>query len=194
MKQLLLVLILTLSFQSWSKADDIRDFEVEGVSVGQSLLDYIPSDEIESIKSKWQYPNDKFIIYKIGNVIDLNKFDFLSVTVKKNDNRYIIKSVSGGIDYENLKNCFEIKNEIKILIENIFKPDDMEEKEYKPNDDKTGKSIIYGTQYYLKPYPSVESITVNCAHMSKESNVNRSLKLIVASEDYANFIINVAYK
>ena len=68
MKRLLLVLILTLSFQSWSKADDIRDFEVEGVSVGQSLLDYIPSDEIESIKSKWQYPNDKFIIYKIGNI------------------------------------------------------------------------------------------------------------------------------
>jgi hypothetical protein len=194
MKRLLLILILTFSFQTLAKADDISDFEIEGVTVGQSLLDYISLEEKESIKSKWQYPNDKFIIYKIDKVIDLNKFDFLSVTVKKNDNRYIIKSVSGGIDYKNLKNCFEIKNEIKIMIENILKPDGMDEKKYKPNNDKTGKSIIYGTQYYLKPHPSVESITVNCAHMSKESNVNRSLKLIVASEDYANFLINEAYK
>jgi hypothetical protein len=179
MKRLLLILILTFSFQTLAKADDISDFEIEGVTVGQSLLDYISLEEKESIKSKWQYPNDKFIIYKIDKVIDLNKFDFLSVTVKKNDNRYIIKSVSGGIDYKNLK---------------ILKPDGMDEKKYKPNNDKTGKSIIYGTQYYLKPHPSVESITVNCAHMSKESNVNRSLKLIVASEDYANFLINEAYK
>ena len=194
MKRLLLILIFTLSFQSWTKADDIKDFEIEGISVGQSLLEYTLPGEIESIKSKWQYPNDNFIIYKIDKVIDLKKFDFLSVTVKKNDNKYIIQSVSGGIDYKNLNDCFEIKNEIKIMIESIFKPDGMDEKEYMPNDDKTGKSKIYGTQYYLKPFPSVESITINCAHMSKESNVNRSLKLIVASEDYANFIINVAYK
>ena len=40
MKRLLLILILTLSFQSWSKADDIRDFEIEGMSIGDSLLDH----------------------------------------------------------------------------------------------------------------------------------------------------------
>jgi hypothetical protein len=194
MKRLLLILIFTLSFQSWTKADDIKDFEIEGISVGQSLLEYTLPGEIESIKSKWQYPNDNFIIYKIDKVIDLKKFDFLSVTVKKNDNKYIIQNVSGGIDYKNLNDCFEIKNEIKIMIESIFKPDGMDEKEYMPNDDKTGKSKIYGTQYYLKPFPSVESITINCAHMSKESNINRALKLIVASEDYANFLINDAYK
>ena len=39
MKRLLLILILTLSFQSLSKADDIRDFEIEGMSIGDSLLE-----------------------------------------------------------------------------------------------------------------------------------------------------------
>jgi hypothetical protein len=82
MKRLLLILILTFSFQTLAKADDISDFEIEGVTVGQSLLDYISLEEKESIKSKWQYPNDKFIIYKIDKVIDLNKFDFLSVIIK----------------------------------------------------------------------------------------------------------------
>ena len=40
MKRLLLIFILTFSFQSWTKADDIRDFEIEGISVGDSALDY----------------------------------------------------------------------------------------------------------------------------------------------------------
>ena len=40
MKRLLLILILTFSFQSWTKADDIRDFEIEGMSIGDSALDF----------------------------------------------------------------------------------------------------------------------------------------------------------
>ena len=47
MKRLLLILILTLSFQSWTKADDIRDFEIEGMSIGDSLLDHFSKKEIK---------------------------------------------------------------------------------------------------------------------------------------------------
>ena len=194
MRVFIAVIVLIFSLQSWTKADDISDFEIEGVSVGDSLLDYIPKNKIESIKSASQYPNDKFIIYILDTIIDLDKFDFLSVTTKKNDNKYIITSVSAGIDYKELKNCIELKSQIKIAIENTFNENDKEDTEYKAAQDKTGKSIVYGTQYYLKPYPSVESITVNCKHMSKESGIDRALKLIVASESYANFVINDAYK
>ena len=50
MKRLLLILILTFNFQSWTKADDIRDFEIEGMSVGDSLLSYVNEDQIKSEK------------------------------------------------------------------------------------------------------------------------------------------------
>ena len=40
MTRLLLILILTLSFQTLVKADDIRDFEIEGISIGDSLLNH----------------------------------------------------------------------------------------------------------------------------------------------------------
>ena len=50
MKRLLLILILTFSFQSWTKADDIRDFQIEGISIGDSLLDYMSAKEIEKNK------------------------------------------------------------------------------------------------------------------------------------------------
>ena len=48
MKRLILTLILSLSFQTLSKADDIRDFEIEGMSIGDSLLNKFSRDEIES--------------------------------------------------------------------------------------------------------------------------------------------------
>ena len=41
MKRLLLILILTFSFQTLTKADEIRDFEIEGISIGDSLLDFV---------------------------------------------------------------------------------------------------------------------------------------------------------
>jgi len=52
MKRLLLILILTFSFQTWTKADDIRDFQIEGMSVGDSLLDYFNEKEELGIGSR----------------------------------------------------------------------------------------------------------------------------------------------
>ena len=52
MKRLLLILILTLSFQTLAKTDDIRDFEIEGISVGDSLLDYFNKTKIDNNKYK----------------------------------------------------------------------------------------------------------------------------------------------
>ena len=50
MKKLLVILILTLSLQSLTKADDIRDFEIEGMSIGDSLLNsYSQNQIIENI-------------------------------------------------------------------------------------------------------------------------------------------------
>ena len=48
MRVFIAVLVLILSFQSWTKADDISDFEVEGMSIGDSLLDHFSLDRIEN--------------------------------------------------------------------------------------------------------------------------------------------------
>jgi len=47
MRIFLLVLILIFSLQPYTKADDIRDFEIEGMSVGDSLLDHFSKKEIK---------------------------------------------------------------------------------------------------------------------------------------------------
>ena len=43
------VLILALNFNSFSKADDISEFEIEGLSIGYSLLNKYSKKEIEDL-------------------------------------------------------------------------------------------------------------------------------------------------
>ena len=72
-------------------------------------------------------------------------------------------------------------------------PDQKQETEFPSKQDKTGESIIYGVQYYTKPYPSNEAIMVNCYHMTEKSNINRVLRISVNSDEFAYFIINDAF-
>ena len=194
MEKFLLILIFTLSLQSWSKADDIRDFEIEGMSIGDSLLNFADLEKIKSIKSTQQYPNDKYIIFEVDKILEVENYDYITATIKKNDSKYIITSLSGTLNYKNLNECLEKKNLIQKDIENLLIYDSKEKVEYPSQRDKTGNSIIYGVQFYFKPYPSVEAITINCSHFTKESKIVKTLKVSVNTENFAFFLINEAYK
>ena len=187
-------MFLILSLQSWIKADDISEFEIEGISIGDSLLNFASEKLIKKAKAKSQFDNDKYIIYRFDRLKNPEKYDWVSVTTKKNDENYIISNIAGAIDYDELNKCLLLKKEIEDIVESLFKSVQKQEDKYPSGQDKTGKSIIYGTQYYFKPYPSNEAISVNCYHMTNESNVRRSLKVAVNEEDYAYFLINEAYK
>ena len=64
MNKFLLILILIFSFQSWTKADDISDFQIEGMSIGDSALDYFSEKEINDSK-KTPYENKKWATWPI---------------------------------------------------------------------------------------------------------------------------------
>ena len=46
MNRLILILILTFSFQPLTKAKDIREFQIENMSIGDSLLKFMSLNEI----------------------------------------------------------------------------------------------------------------------------------------------------
>ena len=48
MKKFLGILVLGLFLITPSRADDIRDFQIEGMSLGDSLLDYFSESEINN--------------------------------------------------------------------------------------------------------------------------------------------------
>jgi hypothetical protein len=102
MKKLLLILILIFSFNSFSKADDVSDFEIEGMSIGDSLLDYFNNVKIKEFinhKSSYNYLNSNYVIIGITNfnqnLISLSTYSDLGVTIDKNDAGYEIFSIAG---------------------------------------------------------------------------------------------------
>ena len=193
MKIFIFILILIFNFQSWTKADDIRDFEIEGISIGDSLLSFGSKDQINSIKSSQQYKS-KYTIYDIEKIIDTKTYDYMSLTTKNNDKNFIVTSVAGIINYILLDDCLEQQKQISKEIESILNYDDKDERVYPSQRDKTGNSKIYSIIYYFKPYPSQEAISINCSHFTDESNIQRTLNVGAQSEEFSDYIINEAYK
>ena len=192
-KILLLILISIINLQVVSRANDINDFEIGSISLGQSLLDYTNKNQLEDLLSNAQYPNDKYLRYEISKILDFENYDFVDVMAKKDDSNYIIEAISAAISYDELSECLKIKADIQKGVEDILQPDDKQETKFPSNQDSTGKSIIYGMQYYTKPYPSQESIIINCYHMTKESNIGRVLRVSVNTHDFTDFIVNDSY-
>ena len=66
--RLLIILIFILSLQTFTKADDIRDFEMEGISIGDSLLDYYSLEQVQNEKKNgFLYTNKKFFTARFKN-------------------------------------------------------------------------------------------------------------------------------
>ena len=57
MKLFIAVLVLIFSLQSWTKAEDVSELQIEGMSIGDSLLDFMDKS---AMNFKFLYKN-KFI-------------------------------------------------------------------------------------------------------------------------------------
>ena len=55
MRAYIIVIVLIFGLQSWANADDIRDFQIEGISIGDSLLDYFNLSEIQEAEDNVSY-------------------------------------------------------------------------------------------------------------------------------------------
>ena len=67
MRLILIMLVLIFSLQSKTKADNIRDFQIEGMSIGDSALDYFSEDEIKNNLVDW-YKDNKFSSFQINKI------------------------------------------------------------------------------------------------------------------------------
>ena len=202
MKRLLLILILILSFQSLTKADDVRDFEIEGMSIGDSLLDHFSEKNIiKELNSKYvfKYKSD-FIRIGVGTgegfylIKDIEQYDDIGITLKLNDKRYIIYSLSGRIFCNDvIEDCFASKKEISNDLNN-FLGDNVKFKTWERvnPDDKTKKSKIFGNDFIFKKSKGL--ITVGVYEYSKsyseKTSFNNHAVVAIFSEEFDNFLDN----
>ena len=186
MRVFIAVLVLIFSFQSWTRADDISEFEIEGMSLGDSLLDYYSKDKIIDSKINDKYKSKKF--YQIA--IEDNKFENYEEMIfhlKANDNNFIIHSMSGTIALE-INKCLKKRNKIFNSIKTLFND---------PEIDDLGrrKHPAYKDGYTHDLYIVLNSgaISVGCYEFTDNSTVEKLL-ISVDTVEFNDFLNNEAHK
>ena len=197
MKLFLSLLIFILSLQSFTIADDIQDLEIEGMSVGDSLLNYMSEieikKEIETTKSHYSYLEDPLRfreVYFFSNNNNFNTYKTVSVMFKNNDNKYKIAFIRGMKDYvENLQGCISKRSEISEEIETIIPKYSKDFREGKSRLDKSGKSITNNI-YYI--FNSGDGIILACNNweekLRKKNNWTEGLSVVLRTNEVGSWL------
>ena len=174
-------------------ADDIRDFEIEGMSIGDSLLDFYSKDEIikqhNAPGSAVSYTDNSFLYASFP--LNKKNYDKISFHYKKNDNRFIIYHMSGILRFDdNFNQCENKQNEIVKSILPLLK-NFKKENFYVSKDMTNGERKIVGIHFSNK---NNEYIRIDCTDWSAELKFTDHLRLDFLSSEF-NFWLNTeAYK
>ena len=189
MKRLILILVLTLSFQSWIKADDINDFEIEGLSIGDSLLNYFTVNEIKNFENYDDLPSDMtFRIIEIFSYeMKMELYDSVQIYFKPNDKKFIIQGVNAGLFCDTKKNCINQYDNIKRDISNLF-GNSLKSENFtgKHMDDDTGQSIYD----YLVYYHSNGEIAVGYTDWANHMNYRDNVSIDITTQEVSDWVRN----
>ena len=123
MKLFLSVIILIFGFQSWTKADDVSEFEIEGMSIGESLLNFMSEKQItEALESEnaYFYENKFVTISSWDNRDKYETYDNVGIILKQDDSKYKIYGLEGLLINQdgNIDDCYKKQESIakEILI------------------------------------------------------------------------------
>ena len=192
MKRLSLYLFLILfGFQTPSWADDIRDFQIEGMSIGDSLLDYFSEEEINNNKRNY-YKNKKFTPVEIEYLKRYEVYDVVNFNYKTDDKNFKIYSLGGAIDYpNNISDCHKKMDEIVVELSGFLKKLSKSKKTSglftvaKLNDTKK-------TSVYFHDELNGDYIDVACYDYTKESGFMDNLAVEINLKVIGDFL-KIAY-
>ena len=197
MKRLLLILILTFGFQTLVKSDDIRDFQIEGISIGDSSLNYFTNKDIKkAIKEKITYPNSqKFSMLTFYLHKNLKIYDSVQINHLTNDKELIVYGISGINYFENsINECKKEKKTIVNELSEVFKNSEKINRKKKHEYDKSDKSFIHQTLFDLI---SGDQIRVECydwsKKLTKKEGLDDQLVVSILQKDFSNFLTNEAF-
>ena len=191
MRKILLIILLTLSFQTLTlraQANDIRDFEIEEMSIGDSLLNFMSKSEIKN--NELQYFTTKRDYYIIGIFDNLKNYDQVEIYLRSNDKKYKIKTIAGMLKINSLDKCLSDKINIVKQVDNLFL-DINKQSDIKAHEaDVSGVSKQYINQYNFN---KMNHIRVECMQwskkMKKERNFSNTLNVVVMADEVHNWIM-----
>lgn len=186
MRLFISAIILIFTLQSWTNADDISDFQIEGISIGDTALKILNRNEIMEEfkigKDEYSWTDQKFTdLYSYTS----NNYDKLVMAVKRKDPEFIIYAITGQIDYKDINKCLKKQNEIEKTFDDMFSNTSKDKWTQKHTQDKTGKSEVHWIVYSLNTGDKVELV---CFEMAKHMKQPSGLDVGIVSAEYRNWL------
>ena len=191
MRVFIAVIVLIFSLQSWTKADDIRDFQIEGMSIGDSLLDYFSLEEIKN-STTYKYKNNKFIGVDL-RLKNTEVYELVQIHYKPGK-EYIIASTVGAIFYEDINNCYKKKDEIVTdLSKSLEGFKIINDGTFQASEDETGKSTMTAVVFELEN----GEVGVTCTYFSNEfkikNNYQNNIRVDISTKEFSDWLRNEAF-
>ena len=156
MKKLLGIVVLGLLVSTSAYTDDIKDLEIESMSIGDSALDYFSEEKITNSIVNW-YDNlekNRYIAIALDSE-NFKQYDFVDIFTNYGDESYKIATIAGVMYFGNdkeirdINHCYKKQITIAAEIKSMFKTSKKEGpvKIIFKSADPTGKSSY--TDIYL---------------------------------------------
>ena len=190
----IILILFVLLFSSSVFSDDISNFEIEGMNIGDNLLDYMSEEEIKSEINRTRYMY-KRLTKEFGEVYiyeGLQTYDMISLFVRSKNGKYIIHAIFGTIPYiENINGCLKKRNEIVAELSKIFVNAKKEEVSYKHGIDPTGRSINQGVYFSFKS----GEIKVECDNFEENLRIkndwDEGLSVAIGTNAFIKWMSNI---
>jgi hypothetical protein len=203
MKKLLTLLFSLFLLSSPSVfADDISDFEIEGISIGDSLLDYMTEDEIleeiELNKNDYLHLNEphKYVEIYLWD-IPFQDYDVVSAFVKDHSSKYITKnkkftilSIYGSI-YQNkgFASCIQKRDKVVGELSNIILNTQKTSEFFDHPADPSGNSMMDAIVFR---FDSGDEFRVDCTDLDEtfriKLNIEDALNISINSEEVIDWM------
>ena len=188
MRLIILITILIFNHISLTKAENISDFEIDGMSIGDSLLEYKTLSEVKKAEeNKMMYPESNFAVIVFNPNIS-QPYDYVEIVFDITNKEYTIDALTGNVNYPNSydkckKNKINISNEFKLMFNDAEIYENESPHYYFPD------SIVDQIDFYPK---SGGFVRVSCTDWSeklfKENGWVDNLKVSIGSEKFSNFL------
>ena len=177
MQKILWFVFLVLLTSTNAYTDNIKDFKIENISIGDSALDYFTESQLDNSELDWF--NYSYKEYSTSLLPGRGIYDWFKITYKNEDYNYIIEGLAGIVvkkNYEEDK-CNKQLDSTALNLSKFFKNTKSEEKKtyrvvYDPSKifqetNLSGKSKLTSIFFDFK---QEGKIILSCYDMDKETN------------------------
>tara|TARA_B100001175_G_C19298950_1_gene537234 strand:- start:153 stop:698 length:546 start_codon:yes stop_codon:yes gene_type:complete len=169
-------IFLVLMWYNVGVAEEIKEIEIEGMSIGDSLLEYFTEEEIKEATVPEVYPDKFEVTYNIKETL---RYDFITVTYKFNDKKYKIYGISTGLNFSNdIQDCYKEQDKLVKEISMNWKHwgilpfDEENNSTYKPITFEDAKG---------------DAISISCYYFPENTSDN-NLKISLDLREFKNYL------